>query len=46
MFWTWRADVEGAKQLLCQHLLHAIANLHLRLQHEVASNEEVHCAQA
>ena len=41
MFWTWRASVEGARKLLCQHLLHAIANLHMRLQHEIASNDEV-----
>ena len=41
MFWTWRASVEGAQKLMCHHLLHAIANLHLRLQHEVASNDEV-----
>ena len=43
MFWTWRANVPAAKKLLVQHLQIGLANLHLRLEHDIKSKQEVRC---
>ena len=43
MFWTWRASVPAARTLLIQHLLQGLANLHLRMEHEVAACSAVRC---